>query len=64
VEDKKTLTERHQQHREENYWHEQSMKNWRAWGSWFSWGSPIGLSLFYAIMLLSTGVFLWLIHQY
>jgi hypothetical protein len=31
---------------------------WRAWGSWFSWGSPVGLGL----MLISIGVFLWLLH--
>jgi hypothetical protein len=48
----------HRRHHEENW----PMNNWRAWGSWFSWGSPIGLSLFYAIVLLSTGVFIWLIH--
>jgi hypothetical protein len=35
--------------------------NWRAWGSWFSWGSPIGLTLGYAIVMLSTGGFLWLL---
>jgi hypothetical protein len=37
------------------------LKNWRAWGSWFSWGSPIGLTLGYAIVMVSTGVFLWLL---
>lgn len=42
---------------------EASMKNWRAWGSWFSWGSPIGLGLFYALIIVSTGVFIWLIHH-
>lgn len=34
----------------------ESMKNWRAWGSWFSWGSPIGLTLGYAIVIVSTAV--------
>jgi hypothetical protein len=48
----------HQNHREENW----SM-NWRAWGSWFSWGSPVGLGLFYALIAISTGVFIWLIHN-
>jgi hypothetical protein len=44
-------------------WHEQSMKHWRAWGSWFSWGSPVGLALFYALIIISTGIFIWLIHH-
>jgi hypothetical protein len=56
---KKSMKEWHDQHREE-YW---SMKNWRAWGSWFSWGSPVGLGLFYALVIISTGVFIWLIHH-
>ena len=47
----------HQAHRDENW----PMQNWRSWGSWFSWGSPIGLSLGYAIVLLSTGGFIWLL---
>jgi hypothetical protein len=37
--------------------------NWRAWGSWFSWGSPVGLGLFYALIIISTGIFIWLIHH-
>ncbi len=41
----------------------QHMKNWRAWGSWFSWGSPVGLALFYAIIVLSTGAFIWLMNH-
>ncbi len=63
MDEKKSLTEAHKRHREAN-WEDWGARNWRAWGSWFSWGSPIGLSLFYAIIILSTGVFLWLIHQY
>lgn len=43
--------------------HDKHMKNWRAWGSWFSWGSPVGLGLFYALVIISTGVFIWLIHH-
>ena len=39
------------------------MRNWRAWGSWFSWGSPVGLGLFYALVAVSTGVTIWLIHH-
>jgi hypothetical protein len=54
---KKSLGEVHQEHREQNW----SMQNWRAWGSWFSWGSPVGLGLFYALVTVSTGVFIWLI---
>lgn len=59
-EKKKPVKQLHDEHRHDEW----AMKNWRAWGSWFSWGSPVGLSLFYAIIVLSTGVFLWLIHQY
>lgn len=59
---KKSLSELHKQHREEN-WHEMSMKHWRAWGSWFSWGSPVGLGLFYALVIISTGIFIWLVHH-
>jgi len=43
--------------------HDKHMKNWRAWGSWFSWGSPVGLGLFYALVIISTGIFIWLIHH-
>lgn len=43
--------------------HDKHMKNWRAWGSWFSWGSPVGLGLFYALVIVSTGIFIWLIHH-
>jgi len=42
---------------------EWGMRNWRAWGSWFSWGSPVGLGLFYALVAISSGVFIWLIRQ-
>lgn len=44
-------------------WHQQSMKNWRAWGSWFSWGSPVGLGIFYALVAVSTGLTIWLVHH-
>lgn len=44
-------------------WYELTHKNWRAWGSWFSWGSPIGLALFYAIVILSTGGFIWILNN-
>lgn len=43
--------------------HKETMKNWRAWGSWFSWGSPVGLGIFYALVAVSTGVTIWLIHH-
>jgi hypothetical protein len=54
------LSKKHDDHVERN-WHGESMKNWRAWGSWFSWGSPIGLTLGYAITLVSTGIFIYLL---
>ena len=38
------------------------VQQWRAWGSWFSWGSPVGLGLFFALTLISLGVFIWLIN--
>lgn len=36
---------------------------WRSWGSWYSWGSPTGLTLGYAIFLLSTVFALVLLRQ-
>jgi hypothetical protein len=56
---KKSVSEKHAEHRNA-YWPSQ---NWRAWGSWFSWGSPVGLGLFYALIIISTGIFIWLIHH-
>jgi hypothetical protein len=38
------------------------MQHWRSWGSWFSWGSPVGLGLFYALVVISTGIFIWLVQ--
>lgn len=58
-ESKKAMEEWHTRHKDQNW----PVNNWRAWGSWFSWGSPIGLSLFYAIIIISTGVFIWLVHH-
>jgi len=55
---KPSIRELHKQHREDNW----PMQNWRAWGSWFSWGSPVGLGLFIALTMVSTGLFIWLIH--
>lgn len=55
--DNKAATEWYDQH------HKEHMKNWRAWGSWFSWGSPVGLGLFYALVIIPTGVFIWLVHH-
>ena len=37
-------------------------EDWRSWGSWFSWGSPIGLSLGFAIFITSLGLFFLLLH--
>jgi hypothetical protein len=59
MEEKQSPSARHKQHRED-YW---PMQNWRAWGSWFSWGSPVGLGLFYTLVIISTGVFIWLLHH-
>ena len=42
--------------------HKEHMRNWRAWGSWLSWGSPVGLGIFYTLVILSTGAFIWLLH--
>jgi hypothetical protein len=47
------------QEKENHYYHETSMKHWRAWGSWFSWGSPVGLGLFF----ISVAVTLWILSQ-
>jgi hypothetical protein len=60
-EDKKSLKQRHDEHRAEHWNYGDSMKYWRSWGSWFSWGSPVGLGLGYALILLSTGGFLWIL---
>jgi hypothetical protein len=60
-EPKKSIKQLHDEHRED-YW-SNSMKNWRAWGSWFSWGSPVGLGLFFALVFISSGIFIWLLHH-
>ena len=46
----------------EEWWMENRL-NWRAWGSWFSWGSPVGLSLGWALFIIPLGIFLLLIHM-
>jgi hypothetical protein len=38
------------------------LQDWKSWGSWFSWGSPIGLSLGFAITLTAIGFFLYLLR--
>ncbi len=35
---------------------------WKAWGSWFSWGSPVGLGLGWALFIIPTGLFVYLLH--
>ncbi|MDB5183367.1 MAG: hypothetical protein JWO07_48 [Candidatus Saccharibacteria bacterium] len=55
--DKKSLSERHAEHREENWDWNAHMKNWRSWGSWFSWGSPVGLGLFLVLTAVATWIF-------
>jgi len=41
---------------EPNYW----LKGRRS--RWDEWGSPVGLALGWAIFIVSTGVFLYLLH--
>jgi hypothetical protein len=55
---KTSIAQHHSDHREANW----PLQNWRAWGSWFSWGSPVGLGIGYALIVVSTGVFIWLIN--
>jgi len=31
-------------------------------GSWFSFGSPIGMALGFAIVMISIGIFIYLLH--
>jgi len=57
AEDKKSLSDRHAEHRYENWYMQEHMKNWRSWGSWFSWGSPIGLGLFFIEVAVATWIF-------
>lgn len=57
ADDKKSLSERHKEHVDNNWYAEQHMKNWRSWGSWFSWGSPIGLGLFFVLVAIATWIF-------
>lgn len=59
----KSEEKRDKQYQDYSRYHEESLKHWRAWGSWFSWGSPVGLGLFYALVIISTGIFIWLIHH-
>ena len=40
------------------YWLERKLPRRR----WDEWGSPIGLTLAWAIVLISTGFFLYLLH--
>ncbi len=61
----KDLLKKQKEKEEYDQWRELSQahwSHWRAWGSWFSWGSPVGLGLFFALTLVSLGVFIWLIN--
>ncbi len=60
---KKSLKQVHDEHRAKNWSHEDSLKYWRSWGSWFSWGSPVGLGLGYALIVLSTAGCLWVLAK-
>jgi hypothetical protein len=58
------LEEIHDTHREKNFHrNEESLKHWRAWGSWFSWGSPVGLGICYALVVISTAFAIWLFQH-
>ncbi|MFS8131286.1 MAG: hypothetical protein ACMG57_04890 [Candidatus Dojkabacteria bacterium] len=35
---------------------------WKAWNSWASWESPIGLSLCWGILFVSTCLGIYLLH--
>jgi hypothetical protein len=52
AEDKKSVSERHREHRDDNW----AMTNWRSWGSWFSWGSPVGLGLFFVLVSIAVWI--------
>lgn len=56
---KKSIKQLHDQHRDDFWNSDSSMRNWRAWGSWFSWGSPVGLGLFF----ISLAVTVWILAQ-
>lgn len=60
IEKEKKAKEQYEQWREQSKAH---WSHWRAWGSWFSWGSPVGVGICYALIMLSTGAFIWLIHH-
>jgi hypothetical protein len=41
-------------------WEEAVLQKWRMKDSWFSWNTPVGLGTLYALVVISTGIFLWL----
>ncbi|GEM_PF-1233812 len=43
---------------ETEYWVNRKGRRWR----WDEWGSPVGLALGWAIFIVSTGLFLWLLR--
>lgn len=42
--------------------HDYCCEDWKGLGYWYSWDSPIGLGLGFAIVLLSVGLFIYLLH--
>jgi hypothetical protein len=42
--------------------HNEDSCDWKIFESWYSFGSPIGLSLGFAIVLSSIGLFIYLLH--
>lgn len=57
ADDKKSLKDRHDEHRAEHWNYDAHMKNWRSWGSWFSWGSPVGLGIFFVLVAVAAWIF-------
>jgi hypothetical protein len=41
---------------------ERKYERWQANVRWYSWDSPVGLSIALASLLVSLGLFVWLLH--
>lgn len=37
-------------------------EEWKGLGKWYSWDSPIGMGFGFSILLLSIGLFVYLLH--
>ena len=57
--DKKSIQEKHDEHRMWRELRTENMSHWRAWGSWFSWGSPIGLGLFFVETAIAIAILVY-----